>query len=160
MYRQDARAGVGARAGAAAGGARDPRRLRPAPAAGEGRSGGKGTRSSGGPVPARDGVEMTVCGSPSSSSSSPTLPEAPPPGRGAKWRWIGSGQVRVMSKLDESQVKWIVRQRRKGAPVAEVAEGAHVSSSWVKKLARRYRGIPVNKIVYPYTMGRPRDGLP
>ena len=68
--------------------------------------------------------------------------------------------MRVMSKLDESQVRWIVRQRRKGAPVAEVAEGAHVSSSWVKRLARRYRGIPVNEIVYPYTMGRPRDGLP
>ena len=65
-----------------------------------------------------------------------------------------------MAKPDEPQVEWIVRQRRKGAPVAGVAEGAHVSSSWVKRLARRYRGIPVSKIVYPYTMDRPRDGLP
>ena len=102
---------------------------------------------------------MTVCGSPAPSSS-PTLPEAPPPGRGAKWRRIGSTQVRVMAKLDESQVRWIVRQRRKGVPVAEVAEGARISHSWVKRLARRYRGIPANKIVYPHTMGRPRDGLP
>ena len=161
MYRQGAGAGVGTGAGTAAGGARNQqRRRRPAPAAGKGGGGWRGTRSAGCPAPARDGVEMTVCGSPAPSPSSPTLPEAQPPGRGAKWRWIGSTQVRVMAKLDESQVKWIVGQRRKGTPVAEVAEGAHVSCSWVKKLARRYKGIPVSKIVYPYTMGRPRDGLP
>ena len=41
-----------------------------------------------------------------------------------------------------------------------MAEGARISHSWVKRLARRYRGIPANKIVYPHTMGRPRDGLP
>ena len=84
MYRQSARAGVEAGAGAAAG-------------VGD----GKGTHSGGRQTPSRDGVEMTVCGSPAPSSS-PTLPEAPPPGRGAKWRRIGSTQVRVMAKLDES----------------------------------------------------------
>ena len=65
-----------------------------------------------------------------------------------------------MAKLDESQVRWIVRQRRKRTPVAEVAEAMHISPSWVKSLASRYRGIPIDKIVYPYTMGRPRGGLP
>ena len=90
----------------------------------------------------------------------PSLPQAPPPGKGAKWRRIGSTRVRMMAKLDESQVRWIVRQRRKGTPVAEVAEAMHVSPSWVKKLASRYRNYPVAEIEFPRPMGRPRGGMP
>ena len=36
----------------------------------------------------------------------------------------------------------------------------HVSHSWVKRLARRYEGVPIDEIEYPRTMGRPRGGLP
>ena len=65
-----------------------------------------------------------------------------------------------MAKLDESKVKWIVRKRRENVPVGEVAVAMRISTGWVKTLARRYRGVPVNEIVYPRTMGRPRGGLP
>ena len=106
-------------------------------------------------------VEMTVCGSPApDEAAGPTLPMSPPPGKTAKWRRAGKARVRVMSKLDESQVRWIVRQRRKGTPVAEVAEAMKVSQGWIKTLARRYRGIPASEIEYPLPLGRPRDGLP
>lgn len=66
----------------------------------------------------------------------------------------------MMAKLDESKAKWIVRKRRDKVPVAEVAVAMRISTGWVKTLARRYRGVPVNEIVYPRTMGRPRGGLP
>lgn len=64
-----------------------------------------------------------------------------------------------MSKLDESQAKWIVRQRHKGARYRGGRGHARLVQL-IKGLARRYRGMPVNKIVHPYTMGRPRGGLP
>ena len=102
---------------------------------------------------------MTVCGSPPSTPA-PVLPLAPPPGKGAKWRRIGSTKVRMMAKLDESKVKWIVRKRRDKVPVAEVAVAMRISRTWVKTLARRYRGVPIKEIVYPLPMGRPRGGLP
>ena len=102
---------------------------------------------------------MTVCGSPAPTPA-PVLPQAPPPGKGAKWRRIGSTKVRMMVKLDESKVKWIVRKRRENVPVKEVAWAMRISHGWVKTLARRYRGVPIKDIVYPLPMGRPRGGLP
>ena len=36
----------------------------------------------------------------------------------------------------------------------------HVSPSWVKKLAGRYRNHPAGEIEFPRPMGRPRGGLP
>ena len=76
-----------------------------------------------------------------------------------KWRWIGQKRVGKMSKLDESKVRWIVRQRRNGAPVT-VAEAMGVSGRWVKKLTHRYAGVAIDDIVFPQPMGRPRGGLP
>lgn len=65
-----------------------------------------------------------------------------------------------MSKLDVSKVQWIVRQRRNGMPVTEVAETMGVSGRWVKKLAHRYAGVAIDDIVFPHPMGRPGGGLP
>ena len=77
-----------------------------------------------------------------------------------RWRRIGQKRVRKMSKLDVSKVQWIVRQRRNGMPVTEVAETMGVSGRWVKKLAHRYAGVAIDDIVFPHPMGRPRGGLP
>lgn len=77
-----------------------------------------------------------------------------------RWRWIGQKRVRKMSKLDASKVQWIVRQRRNGMPVTEVAETMGVSGRWVKKLTHRYAGVAIDDIVFPQPMGRPRGGLP
>ena len=79
---------------------------------------------------------------------------------GRKWRWIGTKRVRMMSKLDESKVQWIVRQRRSGVPAAQVAETMKVSTRWVGSLVARYKGCEIGDIVFPQPMGRPRGGLP
>ena len=65
-----------------------------------------------------------------------------------------------MSKLDESKVRWIVRQKRNGEPTARVAETVGVSPRWVTRLARRYRDSEIDDIVFPQPMGRPRGGMP
>ena len=73
---------------------------------------------------------------------------------------MGSRRVRVMKKLDESKVRWIISQKRKGATNAYMAEIMNVSTRWVKMLCVRYRNTEVDKIAYPVPMGRPRDSLP
>ena len=63
-----------------------------------------------------------------------------------------------MSKLDESVVGWIIREKRKGRRNKQIAETAGVSIRWVQRLWARYKDSP--NIAYPLPMGRPVKGLP
>ena len=63
-----------------------------------------------------------------------------------------------MSKLEESKVQWIVRQRRNGVPAAQVAEAMKVTTRWVGSLVARYKGCEIGDIVLPRPMGRPGAG--
>ena len=65
-----------------------------------------------------------------------------------------------MSKLDESKVRWIISQKRKGTANSRIAEAMGISVRWVKKLCARYGSTSTEKIVYPLPMGRPRDSMP
>ena len=65
-----------------------------------------------------------------------------------------------MRKLDESKVRRIVREKRKGTPTKVIAEEAGVSVRWVQKLVKKYRGVKIGEISYPATMGRPKNSLP
>ena len=65
-----------------------------------------------------------------------------------------------MKKLDESKVRWIISQKRRGATNAYMAETMNASVRWVKTLCARYRNVEIDRIAYPVPMGRPRDGLP
>ena len=71
-------------------------------------------------------------------------------------RWL-----QVVNKLDEDQVRWLVRENRNGMiSKKEIAMHLGVSVRWVQKLCVKYRNTPVSKIVYPEPMGRPKTGLP
>ena len=59
-----------------------------------------------------------------------------------------------MTKLDQSQVEWIIREKRKGAHNKIIAEQAGVSVRWIQKLWKRYK--KKDRIVFPETMGRPK----
>ena len=63
-----------------------------------------------------------------------------------------------MSKLDESVVKWIIREKRKGRRNKQIAETAGVSIRWVQKLWARYKDS--SNITYPLPVGRHVNGLP
>jgi len=63
-----------------------------------------------------------------------------------------------MSKLDESKVKWILAEKRKGTYNREIAEAMKVSVRWIQALWARYQNS--QEFVYPYEMGRPPNGLP
>ena len=63
-----------------------------------------------------------------------------------------------MSKLDESMVKWIIRDKHKGSRNKQIAETAGVSIRWVQRLWARYKDSP--NIMYLMSMGRPVNGLP
>ena len=65
-----------------------------------------------------------------------------------------------MKKLDESKVRWIVRESRKGTPKSTIAKNAGISVRWVQKICRRYSGVSIGKISYPGTLGRPKKSLP
>ena len=80
--------------------------------------------------------------------------------RSPKWHHIGNRRVRVMKKLDESKVRWIIRERRKGTSSEVIAETVGISVRWVQRLCRRYHDIPIYNIYYPYTLGRPPKSLP
>lgn len=62
-----------------------------------------------------------------------------------------------MSKLDESAVEWIIREKRKGRRNKRIVETAGVSIRWVQRLWARYKDSP--NITYPLPMGRPVNGL-
>ena len=77
----------------------------------------------------------------------------------ALWRYIGKKRIRTMKKLDESKVKWIIDQKRKGVTTKKIADTMNVSTRWVKKLWARYR-YTEGVIAYLAPMGRPKNGLP
>ena len=76
------------------------------------------------------------------------------------WRHIGSRRVRVMKKLDESKVKWIILQKRKGETTSSIAKTMNISTRWIKKLWARYRYADPGRITYPAPMERPEDSIP
>ena len=65
-----------------------------------------------------------------------------------------------MTKLDESKVRWILAQKRKETANSRIAETMGISVRWVKKLCARYGSTSLEKIVYPLSMGRPKDRMP
>ena len=77
--------------------------------------------------------------------------------RSKTWRNIGSRRVRMMAKLDQAKVEWIVRERCKGTSSAEIARHMKVSVRWVQKLCRRYQDGCVS---FPKPMGRPKRTPP
>ena len=92
------------------------------------------------------GVEMKVGGSARRSR--------------ARFKQVGGRRVRLMRKLDEDKVRWIIREKIKGEMTGrKIAERMEISEIWVKKLWARYRHTKPAKIQYPETMGRPPKGL-
>ena len=65
-----------------------------------------------------------------------------------------------MKKLDESKVRQIITQKRKGATTNRVAQTMDVSTRWVKKLWARYKHTDADKIPYPARMSRLENGFP
>ncbi len=72
--------------------------------------------------------------------------------RTAAWRHIGRRRVRVMKKLDQAKVEWIIQQKRKNAHNKEIAASMGVSVRWVQKLQKRYKDK--DKITYPAPHGQ------
>lgn len=94
------------------------------------------------------GVEMKVCGSHHDRRTK------------IKTRRKNGKKHRVIHKLDEEQVKWIVQQKHEDElSDAKIAQAMGVSGRWVRKLWARYRSTPVKDIKYPLQMGRPFEGL-
>ena len=78
-----------------------------------------------------------------------------------KTRFKNGKKIRVIHKLDEEQVRWMMRQKAHGQMGnAEIAESMGVSSRWVRKLWSRYRFTRPEDITWPPRMGRPVEGLP
>ena len=94
-------------------------------------------------------VETLVCG----SSHDPRTK--------TKTRFKNGKKLRVVRKLDEEQVRWIVRQKHNGLMgTAEIAESMDVSSRWVRNLWSRYGSTRPEDVTWPPRMGRPAEGLP
>ncbi|MDE0526732.1 MAG: DDE-type integrase/transposase/recombinase, partial [Thaumarchaeota archaeon] len=94
-------------------------------------------------------VETLVCG----SSHDPRTK--------IRTRFKNGKRLRVVRKLDEEQVKWIIRQKHKDEMSdTAIGESVGVSARWVRKLWSRYGSMPVEDIAYPPRMGRPPGGLP
>ncbi|MBI1658858.1 MAG: transposase [Thaumarchaeota archaeon] len=78
-----------------------------------------------------------------------------------KTRFKNGKKLRVVHKLDQEQVRWIVREKRKDVlSDAEIARSMGVSARWVRKLWARYRNTRPEDITYPPRMGRPPGGPP
>ena len=102
-----------------------------------------------GPRISRHAVEMLVCGT--------------PPVRRKKYnmRFKNGRWLQVVNKLDEDQVRWIVRENRSGTTGnKEIAGLLGVSVRWARKLCAKYRDVETSMIRYPERMGRPVVGLP
>ena len=64
-------------------------------------------------------------------------------------------------KLNNSKVRWIVRQKKNGTLTnSQIAESMGVSVRWVQKLWSRHRHNPLVNINHPVQMGRPHNGMP
>ena len=73
--------------------------------------------------------------------------------RSPKWRYIGSRRVRIMKKMDESKMEWIIREKTKGTRNRVIAESMGVSTRWIQKIWARYKRNG-RRITYPKN-GRP-----
>ena len=94
-------------------------------------------------------VETKVCGAPRDHRTK------------IRTRFKGGKRLRVVHKLDEEQVRWIVRQKHRDEMSDAAIGGAMgVSARWVRKLWSRYRYARLEDIAYPPRMGRPAGGLP
>ena len=94
------------------------------------------------------GVETKVCGSSHDRRTK------------IKTRFKNGKKCRVMHKLDEEQVRWVIRQKHNGMMNSvEIAKSAGISARWVRKLWSRYKSTSPDDIEYPPRMGRPPDGL-
>ena len=82
------------------------------------------------------------------------------PRRSQRWRHIGCRRVRVMKKLDQSKVEYIVAEKRKGTKNHTIAESMGITVRYVQKLWARFKNTPKEKIVFPSPMGRPLRGTP
>ncbi len=101
------------------------------------------------PMISAHAVEMLVCGSSHDRRTK------------IKTRFKNGKKIRVIHKLDEEQVRWIMRQKANGQMSnAEIAEPMGVSDRWVRKLWSRYRFMRPEDIKWPPQMGRPDEGLP
>ena len=86
--------------------------------------------------------------------------EARRPRRSQRWRHIGDRRVRVMKKLDQSKVEYIVAEKRKGTKNHAISESMGITVRYVQKLWARFKNTPKGKIVFPAPMGRPSRGTP
>lgn len=78
-----------------------------------------------------------------------------------KTRFKNGKKIRVIHKLDEEQVRWMMRQKANGQMSnVEIAESMGVSDRWVRKLWSRYRFTRPEETTWPPRMGRPVEGLP
>ena len=78
-----------------------------------------------------------------------------------KMRFKDGRWLQVVNKLDEEQVKWIIRQNRDGTHTSrEIAKIFGISMRWVQKLCAKYKDMPLSSIKYPDVMGRPVKSLP
>ena len=53
-----------------------------------------------------------------------------------KCRYIGKRKIRVMTKLDESEARHILRKSRKGVDTSKIAEEMNVSARWIRNLCQ------------------------
>ncbi len=74
-------------------------------------------------------------------------------------RYIDILQIESM-KLDETKVRYIVLEKKKGTKNAIIAERMDISVRWIQKIWARYKNIKPSQIVYPKPMGRPKKSLP
>ena len=82
------------------------------------------------------------------------------PRRSRRWHHIGGRRVRVMKKLDQSKVEYIVAEKRKGSKNATIAEAMGISAGYVQKLWAGFKNAPKDRPVFPADMGRPTRGPP
>ena len=65
-----------------------------------------------------------------------------------------------MAKLDESRIRYILRESRNGISTAEISKEMNVSASWIRKLCARCRNVDLEDVACPIRMGRRPNGMP
>ena len=68
--------------------------------------------------------------------------------------------MRVMKKLDQSKVEYIVAEKRKGTKNVIIAESMGIAIRYVQRIWAGFKNTPKVKIVFPARMGRPHRSLP
>ena len=78
-----------------------------------------------------------------------------------KTRFKNGKKLRVVHKLDQEQVRWIVREKRKDMlSDAEIARSMGVSARWVRKAVGQIPEYAARRHHIPARMGRPPGGPP